>query len=253
MQSWAEVSRSRLQTIERELEVPLNWNGSLENTLNLLINSALTDQQFGLDLIDHELHLMTYDNDRHTVIGLIVALYQGGSAWEVHGNDAETKGFHLQRRVDETAQAAANQAFAHGRAGVHLRNAWSEVYGKNPDPSKAYTEAIKAVEVSAGPVVAPKDKLATLGKMIGELKGHPESFTVLLTGTGDSPTAKGDLDAVTITRLMAQLLWTSQHDRHGNFDLDSVISVSQEEAQAAVQLAVLLVQWFETGVMSRVM
>jgi hypothetical protein len=47
---------------------------------------------------------------------------------------------------------------------------------------------------------------------------------------------------------MMELLWRGQHDRHGTGADDSPTDVSQEEAEAAVQIAVLLVQWFRTGV-----
>ena len=187
-------------------------------------------------------------------MSILLALHQAGSAWTVEAVDPtnDDLGFHLIRRVDETAQAAASEAMKQGKAGLHLRRAWAEIYGTNPDPGKAFSEAIKAVEVAVGPVVTPNDKNATLGRMIGELKGSPGRFRVVLSGAGESRAGvpKGDLDALAIARLMAQLLWTSQHDRHGNFDLSHPISVSQEEAQAAVQLAVVLVQWFVTGVVT---
>ena len=51
------------------------------------------------------------------------------------------------------------------------------------------------------------------------MKANPTMYEVPLTGSGDSALGeKADLSGVTITRLIAQLLWTSQHDRHGNFD-----------------------------------
>jgi hypothetical protein len=95
--------------------------------------------------------------------------------------------------------------------------------------------------VAAHRLVSPNDKLATLGKMVAELKSNATKYLVILLGNGDF---------VTIARLMAQLLWTGQHDRHGNFDASKPISVSQVEAEAAVHLAALLVQWFETGVIA---
>lgn len=240
--------------IERELEFPLDWSGDLDHAANSLIAEAVADDTFFLDLIDHQLRRLRWSRDQAIVVSLMVALYQAGSAWQVEAVDpaTETVGFHLVRRVGETAQAAASQAMGQGKAGLHLRRAWAEVYGTNPDPGKAFSESIKAVEVAAGPVIAPNDSTATLGKMIGQLKGNSEHFKVVLSGDGESRAGapKGDLDALAIARLMAQLLWTSQHDRHGRFDPGSPIAVSQEEAQAAVHLAVLLVQWFATSVVT---
>jgi len=88
-----------------------------------------------------------------------------------------------------------------------------------------------------------------LGKIVAEMKTNPGKYCFVLVGRGDIA-KKADTDAVTIVRLMAQLLWTGQHDRHSNFDPSKPISVNQAEAEAAVHLAVVLVQWFEAGMIS---
>src|SRR5665213_1507938 len=44
-------------------------------------------------------------------------------------------------------------------AGEHLTEAWNEAYGRTSDPVKAYSEAIKAVEAAAIPVVNPTQHL----------------------------------------------------------------------------------------------
>ena len=49
-----------------------------------------------------------------------------------------------------------------------------------------------------------------------------------------------------------ELLWKGQIDRHGTDDASTPLSVSQAEAEAAVHLAVTLVQWFTSGAVSRI-
>jgi hypothetical protein len=52
---------------------------------------------------------------------------------------------------------------------IYLATAWNRAYGRNPDPSGAYRDAIRAVEASAKPIILPADPVATLGKMIAAL------------------------------------------------------------------------------------
>jgi hypothetical protein len=46
---------------------------------------------------------------------------------------------------------------------------------------------------------------------------------------------------------MLDLLWKSQLDRHGTPDETVPLSVSLEEAEATLHLALTLVHWFRTG------
>jgi hypothetical protein len=47
---------------------------------------------------------------------------------------------------------------------------------------------------------------------------------------------------------MMELLWTAQIDRHGTADETVPLTVSREEAEAAVHLALTLTHWFQTGI-----
>ena len=95
------------------------------------------------------------------------------------------------------------------------------------------------------PIVTPSQARATLGSVIAELREHPEKFATRLTPSGDEP------DGVTVVREMMQLLWKSQWDRHGVDDTSVPLTVSQEEAEDALSLAVTLVRWFDTGAIYR--
>jgi hypothetical protein len=129
------------------------------------------------------------------------------------------------------------------RAAQHLRLAWRAVYGRQPDPGKGYGEAIKGVEAAAIPVVLPTTTTGTLGKVIAALRDKPAKWAVILK----HPEPERQ---VLILADMMDLIWKGQTGRHGDPDPNAPISVSLEQAQAAVHLAVTVVQWFTTGVVT---
>jgi hypothetical protein len=126
------------------------------------------------------------------------------------------------------------------RAHHHLRVAWGELMGRDPDPSNAYREAVRAVEAAAKPVLSPDNPRATLGTMIGALRDMPEKWRVGLEH-GEPTQVLG----------MCQLLWKGQIDRHGSDDADARLNVSQEEADSAFYLGVALVRLFTSGAVAR--
>lgn len=225
--------RGKLKEVERKLRVPLDWSQDEMGALNSIRNNV-ADRDYFLSLVD--LLLSEVTKDRANEVEQHLA--EGGSAWTV---DLSGDGpFRLLRRVDATVTADARAVMStSGRAGQHLAKAWNEVYGRNPDPSAAYREAVRAVEAIAAPVISPNDPLPTLGRMIAAIKDAPSKWLVVL-----QPSVG---DAVMMVRETMQLLWTSQLDRHGTADEKVALHVSREEAEAAVHLAVTLVHWFHSG------
>lgn len=163
-------------------------------------------------------------------------LIEAGSGWRV-GTRAGKPG--LVQRLPEGIVEAAQATVQRGRAGKRLSEAWEAAFGIDPDPTKAYSMAVKAVEDAAIPVVCPNDTSATLGKVIGQVNA----------GTWKLPHLREDPNAPTHDVLvgMMRTLWVGQHDRHGGPSSVGVPAVTQEEAESAVMLAVTLVGWFETG------
>lgn len=155
----------------------------------------------------------------------------------------------LTRRVDATTRAAASRAIASApeQAADHLAAAWVAAYGLNPDPDKAFNEAIRAVEEVACPLVQPKlaqTNKPTLGTVLGELgKNAPHRWELALPDVNGAPAGPGSLVAV------MNALWEAQVSRHGG----SAKSRRQDvqEAESAVHLAVLAVQWLSTGVLRK--
>lgn len=196
--------------------------------------AELLDSQ-GLDLLDYCLGVR---HDWGAARELESVLARSGSAWTV-GEDPEGW-LCLTRRVDETVSAAAaEETQQQSNAAEYLRRAWHHVYGRNPNPSTAYHDAVRAVEAAARPVTTPMDSEATLGKMISALADKPEKWETVI----------GVVDTV---RKMMATIWKSQLDRHGTDDPTQPLNVSQAEAEAAVQMAVALVHLFRTGAIRRI-
>ncbi|MCS5511666.1 hypothetical protein NY537_02770 [Curtobacterium flaccumfaciens pv. betae] len=164
---------------------------------------------------------------------LATLLNEGGSAWTVGIRGAFTG---LQRRVNEAVAEAAERAMASGSSGARLAEAWNQAFGLQPNPSVAYSIAIKAVEEAAIPVVQPKHGKATLGTVIGQMKGDGD-WGLPFDGSSGS----------TVLSLCAEL-WNGQTDRHGS---NGSAPPTAEAAEAAVIMAVSLVQWFTSGAIAR--
>ena len=112
------------------------------------------------------------------------ALEEGGSVWRVAERDGR---YRLERRVDETAIAAADKTMAEsGHAGKLLEQAWQKVYGRSPDPKGAYTKAVLAVEEVAAPLVIEKDLKPTLGKIASAMENQGDWRYVLHEGGKES-------------------------------------------------------------------
>jgi hypothetical protein len=169
-------------------------------------------------------------------------LVDGGSAYQLN---ARRTG--LERRVEPTVSEGVRQAVrsaAESPAADHLASAWEAAYGLHPDPSKAYSEAIKAVEAAAQPVIEPNNPKATLGSMLGVLGGAHNAGKWQVTLAGPEGTTDPS-----VVGAMCRTLWKGQTSRHGSGR--PTRHETRAEAEAAVHLSVLLVSWFTTGKVQR--
>lgn len=231
-----------LRAIERNVRVTADWTRGAVTAAPSLLGKAVTAPEQFLDIIDFLLSQLKPNNDSHNHRAGTFdrQLEQGGSTWSVAAITDQK--FGLVRRLAAPVEAAGLAAMEDpDPASSHLRTAWAEAYGRNPDPGKAYDEAVKAIEAAAEPVITPKDKLATLGKMIRAIKDAPAKWSVVFDGADDK-------QMLAIAEL-ADMIWTAQ-PRHGTNDPNRARKVDQPEAEAAVQLAVMLVQWFRSGAVS---
>ncbi|MFC4066704.1 hypothetical protein ACFO0C_17340, partial [Actinoplanes subglobosus] len=104
-----------------------------------------------LDAVDATIHSIDWNTparlwvDNHgNPLTLEDMLAAANSAWR-----ATWQG--LERRQDPTTTALVADAWDHAdpEAADHLAAAWSAAYGRQPDPDKAYDEAVLAVEALA--------------------------------------------------------------------------------------------------------
>lgn len=246
---------------------------SLERQLRSWIEESLYDEDIErialrLDLLDaFDDNSYLYDeslihvDDLYSVIDIMLDLQASGASHfavqrqslqqllddSLSAYTISQDGRGLQNRADSTAtaaltdsSAAANTRGDAGSAGEHLATAWSNAYAIYPDPVKAYSESIKAVEAAAHAIIEANNTKATLGTMIGHMRSHPTDFLLMLPSPGVT------IDAV--IGMMAAL-WAGQTSRHAG--QNPTRPETGEEARAAVHLAVALVQWFGAGIVRR--
>ena len=219
-------------------------------------SSPLVDSLNEADLLDWIDGALKVNADKHREIGLEdsylegdtkdlqTLLTEGHSIWKVSDSFDG-----LERRQDSTVTAAVHRASdaatSSGRiaAAERLQNAWRHTYGLHPEPSRAFGEAILAVEAVAVPVITPKEAGAHLGHVYGQLRTQGHLYELAITDKSGVPAS-----VQPVTELVA-LLWHGHTDRHeGNVPS---IPISQEAAEMAVHAAATLVQWFATGVIRR--
>lgn len=167
------------------------------------------------------------------------ALREAGSVWTVHGVQGQVG---LARRVTPGLSSLAERAMSgQDPAAELLAQAWRDAYGRHPDPDDAYVAAIKAVEAAAKGTVLPADTAATLTKMANALADAPAKWSIaLVPGAEEAPRTIADL---------MRVLMKGHTNRHGSDTVDDKIDGAK--AEAAVALAVFLVEWFRQEAIAR--
>ncbi|MFD6115294.1 hypothetical protein ACFWG0_35085 [Streptomyces yangpuensis] len=93
----------------------------------------------------------------------------------------------------EEALKAADQP-ERGSASRHLRQAMDLAYALHPDPVKAYSEAIKAVECALHDTIQPNNRRATLGTIRSSPARRCPERTGLCSLAHDRVRGTDDLD-----------------------------------------------------------
>jgi len=229
-----DVDVGRLENVQTllRLDPPLSWRGQPDHVLNDLFNRMSGDRELALDVLDLLVRFVATPEKRGE---LETILLMGGSEWEIADVGNNQKG--LARRtigpVAETIEATRTDA---ERAHHYLSSAWASLRGRNPNPSAAYASAIKAVEAVAKPIVSPDNDRATLGTIIRDIRSKPSKWEVTLDHSTPEQVAT-----------LADMIWRGQVDRHGSDDASRPLVVTQQEADAAVHLALPLVRLFGGG------
>lgn len=196
-----------------------------------IIDSALADQQY------HPSNYETYEHRKtpNRPADLDALLRDGGSIYRV--ND---QGAGLERRVDDAIIQTVRQVLGKAEASSrHLQIAWQAAYGIKPNPTQAYSEAVKAIEASLIPLVLPADHKATLGKVIRHLRDTAEKWELAIYNEQASP--------ATIEPLveLIDLVWRGHRDRHAG--TATAVTVDATAAEMAMHAAATVVQWLSCG------
>lgn len=244
--------RNFLREIERNLRLTLDWRQGERTALDSLNTQLQRDPELLIKVVDYALRnpLMGYSFQEYdrAVGELDRTLREAGSIWCVRQTPQRVE-CYLERRVDPAAGAAITAiATESSRDAEHLSTAWRLAYGQSPNPSEAYREAVKAVEVVAIPIVLPNDSTATLGKVIAAMRQSRTKWTSTFTRSVADPQQQGVQHApVEVVIQMLDMLWKNQTDRHGVAPAQPVEPITQEQAELAVNLALTLVQLFRGG------
>lgn len=247
-----------VEQAERRLHITVDWSRDERGAIHDLTERMLADDDVFLDVLGLAIEKVelgyTFQEEHNALNELDRILTEAGSVWRVDVQTVETgdewrghKSYRdirtLQRRtMPEAAAALKAVSQSAPEAARHLGSAWNHAFGRNPDPGRAYGEAIKAVEAATIPVVSPNNPKATLGTVIGQLRSTPQKWQAILvrdiTLTGGSQMAP-----IEVLTNLAALLWGNQTDRHA-----PVQPIEQTQAEMAVHLALTLVQAFTQSV-----
>jgi hypothetical protein len=243
-------ARSFVREVERSFGLTLDWR-SEATARDALARQLNEDQDLLAKTVDYALRNLTLGYDfqhaEDAASELARALQQSGSEFDVIPVD-DGFGFQLRRRLTPTASAALLGATSTvGNAADHLKRAWDAAHGPSRNPTLAYSEAVKAVEAAAIPSVLPNDPLATLGKIIGQLRATAGGRSSIFTRNIGRSAPETPVELIV---KLCDLLWTNQTDRHAAGDPHPAQPITQAQAEWAVQIAVLLVETFRSGAIS---
>jgi hypothetical protein len=247
-----EAPRSFVMEIERTCQIPIPWQNGPNGAANEVWQAMCRDRALAVRVLDYALGdvMLGYEGTEiePAVKEFHRALQQAGANYVVVQPDPEYVRYRLERRTIPAAAAAAQaQTSLPGNASGHLGKAWAAAFGREPDPSAAYSETVKAVEAAAIPVVLPNDSLATLGKVVAQMRANPQKYTVVFS-RGASPAKGTTLSPLEVVIALADLLWSNQTDRHAAADPQPAVPVTQAQAELAVNMAVTLVHTFRSAV-----
>jgi len=233
---WKDFDIALLRKAERLLRFSVDYDGDTVYSGIEKLRRVIEAKGLGIPLADFLLAEGKHADSLNRI------LLECSSKWTVGERVSGRTG--LVPRIPEGVQLHADMAMSSaGQAGKRLAQAWEQAFGIKPDPSNAYSLAVKAVEDATIPVVVPSRANATLGDVIRQLTQDGDWSLPLTREHNDAPTSS-------IVLRMCQALWKGHHDRHGGGQ-HSIPEVTPEEAETAVTLAVPLVHWFASGMVAR--
>lgn len=162
-------------------------------------------------------------------------LILGGSVWSLRSDYCG-----LARRVSEELTKMVDSVEAGDLiAKSYLLDAWKCLHKREPDYSLAYSLSIKALETLLIPITIPNDDEATLGKILGYLKNHPDNPKNAFSG-------EYLLKANLTLRTILTLIWKNQDDRHGT--KYGVVEIDEKLAEFTVYSAIIISTWVQNEI-----
>jgi len=226
-----------IRRLERLLRVSLIGTDVLARVFGSMFSRLNADENLKLDVVDGI--LQTLDLGSLRIRELEAILEQSGSKWKVV--ETENGSHRLEERVDATVVSAMDDlAEQPGDASSYMKQAWGDAFGRNPNPSSAYSNTIKAIEAASWQTVTPANSRSTLGTIIRELIDHPERFQVVITERAAN-------QGIETIRQDMSLVWEGQTDRHGT---SNPVAPTQEAAEQAVFIGLSLCQQFIRNLVS---
>ena len=233
------VAVDRIHSIERYLQHTFPADEDDEWELRQALLDYCREGDHGLDVVEALLAIggesMRYAYPR-ILARATQMLLESGSKWTpVSVAEVEFRAT-LEERVDQPtadAYSSALEGTEDNSRGL-LKSAWSDAFGREPNAPEAYSNAIKAMEAAAWPVITPKNDSATLGHILGELRANPEKWKSAITEKVPGITS------MTLSNAM-QMVWEGHTDRHGTAN---PVAVTQEAAEQAVFTAVMVCAFF---------
>lgn len=235
--SYGNTEDSRVHLLQSALRVNLHIRTQNPNTWDLIRTlKAKGGDDLLLGAVD--LQLSMYSDQGYGIPSEVLALSTHldlcRAAIRIEVRDGV---YRLARRLPDGVEELGESAVlaAENQAGTHLARAWEAATSLKPDPEKAFSEGIKAVELAANAVVTPKAKKVRLSMVVQALKDKQDWQLVLDRREDGVPDHRATLIG------MLETLVFAQSGRHGG------VGNTAEQARAHVMLASLLVGWFASG------
>ena len=132
------------------------------------------------------------------------------------------------------------------QASQYMQEAWTLAFEREPNLSDAWGRTIKAIETLLKPIVSPKNKKATIGRMTSEVRQAPDKWECKLPDREYK--SNGEINVKPGIEVFIDALATIgyQPDRHGS---DQPQDVDEATARSVLFLATTVVGWLRDGIL----